>query len=277
MALHYLVRPALGAPRWRTHSFARPRRSCESKRSARAADASCGTLVNRLMIGHAARTLRFDGSLPSSHRATIRNVPQARLHFVRGSIAKPLWDDADDTPRWSPPCAGSRRHRPGDAAGHWLLRTSATPRPRSISTARCAASILLAHRPARVIELEMAASGGDLAGAPHGTGLAVRVCAWLRDHARPPAQAAAPVRDDAVRPCLYAPETVLRQATSARIEQAMGDVRAGTVVFETARVRSPAIRGRVPGTLDRCPGDRVRPRAVRYGVGWRAHTKAGRV
>jgi hypothetical protein len=98
--------------------------------------------------------------------------------------------------------------------------------------------------------------GGDLAGV-HGTGIAVhnivRGLQTMRELWRSEPR---PSPDAAVRACLYAPKTVLRQATS-KGGTAIGDVRPGTLVLvELDRLRAVSPDAEavfMAGTWAECP------------------------
>jgi hypothetical protein len=241
-----------------------------------------GTLVNRLMMGHAARTLRFDGKpLPT---VAPRDDPQraASQAALRAWLdpARPLWDDATIATL----VAAVRGTKGADAIGP--ATQQAIGRlfdPRYVSDAESWQAALdldgALRRPLRGLVLLLTGRltrardelsrrvSGDLAGV-HGTGLAVhnlvRGFGTMRDLWR---RQPRPSAEDAVRLCLYAPETVLRQATS-RGSTAIGDVRAGTVVrlrLDTVRAQSPGDPEVVfmAGTWAECPAIAFVPALLR--------------
>jgi len=255
-----------------------------------------GTLVNRLMMGHAARTLRFDGKpLPT---VAPRNDPQraASQAALRARLdpAKPLWDNATIAAL----VAAVRGTRGADAIGpatqqaigrlfdpHYVgdgeSWQAALDLDGALRRPLRGLVLLLTGRLARARNELSRRVGGDLAGV-HGTGLAVhnlvRGFETMRDLWR---RKPRPSADDAVRQCLYAPGTVLRQATS-RGSTAMGDVRAGTVVrlqLDTVRAQSPGDPEVVfmAGTWAECPAIAFVPALLRAVWDGALAAKAGRV
>jgi hypothetical protein len=255
-----------------------------------------GPLVNRLLMGHAARTLRFGGKLLptiASRDEPQRAASQAALR-ARLDPAKPLWDDATIAAL----VAAVRGIKGADAIGP--ATQQAIGRlfdPQYIGDAESwqaaldldaglrrplrGLMLLLSGRLARARDQLSRRVGGDLAGV-HGTGLAVhnlvRGFETMRDLWR---RQPRPSADDAVRQCLYAPVTALRQATS-RGSTAIGDVRAGTVV----RLQLDAVRAQSPGdpevvfmagTWAECPAIAFVPALLRAVWDGALATRAGRV
>ena len=192
-----------------------------------------GTLVNRLMIGHVARTLRFDGMpLPSvaprddPQRAASQAALRARL-----DPAKPLWDDATIAAL----VAAVRGTKGADAIGpatqqaigrlfdsHYVGDAESWQAALDLDGALRrplrGLVLLLTGRLARARDQLSRRVGGDLAGV-HGTGLAVhnlvRGFETMRDLWR---RQPRPSADDAVRQCLYAPRDRAASGDLARID-----------------------------------------------------------
>jgi hypothetical protein len=216
-----------------------------------------GSLVNRLMMGHVARTLRVNGEpLPA---VAPRDHPQraARQAALRARLdpATPLWDDAT----LAALVAAVRGTKGADAIGpatqQAIGRVFDTDYIADAASWQAALDLDGAlRRPVRGFFLKITGRlgrsrdllsrkvRGDLA-AVHATGIAVhnlvRGFETMRELWR---RQPRPSADEAVRQCLFAPETVLRQATARGTTEA-GDVRSGTVV----RFRLDDIRARHPG------------------------------
>jgi hypothetical protein len=255
-----------------------------------------GTLINRLVMGHAARTLWFDGKpLPTvaSRDDPQRAASQALLR-ARLDPARPLWDDATIAAL----VAAVRGTKGADAIGpatqqaigrlfdpHYIGDAESWQAALDLDGALRrplrGLILLLTGRLARARNELSRRVSGDLAGV-HGTGLAVhnlvRGFETMRDLWR---RQPRPSAEDAVRQCLYAPETVLRQATS-RGSTAIGDVRAGTVVrlqLDTVRAQSPGDPEVVfmAGTWAECPAIAFVPALLRAVWDGAHAAKAGRV
>jgi hypothetical protein len=255
-----------------------------------------GALINRLVVGHAARTLRFGGNpLPTvaSRDDPQRAASQASLR-ARLDPATPLWDDATIAAL----VAAVRGTKGADAIGpatqqaigrlfdpHYIGDAESWQAALDLDGALRmplrGLVLLLTGRLARAREQLSRRVNGDLAGV-HGTGLAVhhlvRGFETMRDLRR---RQPRPSAEDAIRQCLYAPATVLRQATS-RGSTAIGEMRAGTVVrlrLDMARAQSPGDPEVVflAGTWAECPAIAFVPALLRAVWDGALAAKAGRV
>ena len=233
-----------------------------------------GPLVNRLLTGLVSSTLRVDGKpLPSvaprrdAERARSQAALQARLDPAKG----PLWDDATlgrlvAAVRGT---AGAETIGPAaqQAVGR-LFDQGYAGDAASFAAAKDLDDAVHSVNPIRLFKLHLMGQlrrsrrllaervNRDLAGV-HGTGVAVHnIVRGLGEMRALWRKTPRPATDEAVRACLFAPKTVLRQATG-KGGTAVGDVRAGTLVMvelEKAREVSPdAETIFMAGTWAECP------------------------
>jgi hypothetical protein len=235
---------------------------------------SRGALVNRILTGLINSTLRVDGKpLPSvaPRGDAERARSQAALHQRLDPAKGPLWDDATlgrlvAAVRGT---AGPETIGPAaqQAVGR-LFNKAYVGDAESFQAARDLDDAVHSVNPIRLFTLHLVGQlrrsrrlltervGGDLAGV-HGTGVAVHNIVRGVEHMRELwRKAPHPSTDEAVRACLFAPKTVLRQAT-AKGGTALGEVRAGTLVLvelEKAREVTPdAETVFMAGTWAECP------------------------
>ena len=235
---------------------------------------SRGPLVNRLLTGRVSDALRVDGKpLPSvaPRGDAERARSQAALHRRLDPAKGPLWDEAtlgrlvaavrgtagpEDIGPAAQQAVGRLFNKSyvGDAASFQAAR-DLDDAVRSVNPIRQFALHLMGQlRRSRRLLTERV--GGDLAGV-HGTGVAVHNIVHGLEHMRELwRKAPRPSTDEAVRACLFAPNTVLRQATG-KGGTAVGDVRPGTLVLvelEKARGVTPdAETVFMAGTWAECP------------------------
>lgn len=247
---------------------------------------SRGPLVNRFLMSRIRNALRVDGRpLPAvaprgdTERASAQVALRHRLQPGNGT---PLWDEPtlaalvaavrgdDGAPEIAPAAqqAVGRLFAPdyvGDAASF----QAAKDLDDAIRTRNPLRSIQLkiTGRLRRARKLLAKRVNGDLAGV-HATGIAVHNLVrgfqtmrdlWRRSRPRPSA-------DEAVGRCLYAPETVVRQAT-AKGGTLVGEVRPGTLVLyqlDTVRARAPGAEAVfMAGTWAECPAVAFVPALLR--------------
>jgi len=235
---------------------------------------SRGPLVNRLLTGLINGTLRVDGKpLPSVARRgdAERARSQAALHARLDPAKGLLWDDetlgrlvaavrGTAGPETIGPAAQQAvgrlfdKHYVGDAESFQAAK-DLDDAVHSVNPIRLFTLHLMGQlRRSRRLLTERV--GGDLAGV-HGTGVAVHNIVHGLEHMRALwRKAPRPSTDEAVRACLFAPKTVLRQATAGG-GTAAGDVRPGTLVMielEKARKIAPdAVTVFMAGTWAECP------------------------
>jgi hypothetical protein len=233
-----------------------------------------GPLINRILTGRINGALRVDGKpLPAvapRHDAE-RARQQAALHARLDPAKDRLWDDETLNALIAAVCGNTGADTIGPAAQQAVGRLF-DPKYVGNSESFAAARDLddAVRTPNLIRWLMLYATGklrhsrrllaqrvdGDLAGV-HGTGVAVhnmvRGFARMRElwSAQP-----RPSPDDVLRACLFAPKTVLRQATAPGATIA-GEVRPGTLVLlelDTLRERSPDAEAVfMAGTWAECP------------------------
>jgi len=235
---------------------------------------SRGPLVNRILMGRINGALRVDGKpLPSvaPRGDAERARSQAALHQRLDPTKGPLWDNETlgrlvAAVRGT---AGAETIGPSaqQAVGR-LFSKSYVGDAESFQAAKDLDDAVRSANPIRWFKLHMLGQlrrsrrlltervGGDLAGV-HGTGVAVHNIVHGLEHMRELwRKAPRPSTDEAVRACLFAPNTVLRQATG-KGGTAVGDVRPGTLVLvelEKAREVTPdAETVFMAGTWAECP------------------------
>jgi hypothetical protein len=234
---------------------------------------SRGPLVNRMLVGRIDEALRVDGKpLPSvaprgdPERARSQAALHARLDPAKG----PLWDD-ETLGRLVGAVRGSAGADIGPAAQQAVGRLfdkHYVGDADSFQAAKDLDDAVHAVNPVRLFMLKRLGQlrrsrrlltervNGDLAGV-HGTGIAVHNIVRGLEHMRELwRRAPRPSADEVVRACLFAPKTVLRQATGKGGTIA-GDVRPGTLVLlelEKARGVSPSAETVfMAGTWAECP------------------------
>jgi hypothetical protein len=221
-----------------------------------------GPLVNRLLIDRVRSVMRLDGMpLPSvaprqdRARASAQEALRRRLDPAAG---KPLWDDEtiEGLAAVVRGYAGAPAFGPAaqQAVGR-LFAVEYRGSSESWEAARVLDTAVHTRNPLQWIHLRMsgrlaqarrllaALVNGDRAGV-HATGIAVhnlvRGFERMRELWAAPGERTRPA-DEVVAQCLFAPPSVLRQATMPGATVA-GDVRAGTLVLlelDAARVRTP--------------------------------------
>ena len=221
-----------------------------------------GPLINRLLIDRVRSVMRLDGApLPSvaprqdRARASAQDALRRRLDPAAG---KPLWDDET--------IAGLAAAVRGDAgapaigpaaqqAAGRLFAAEYRGSTESWEAARVLDTAVHTRNPLQWIHLRMSGRvaqarrllatlvNGDRAGV-HATGIAVhnlvRGFERMRELWAGPGERTRPA-DEIVAQCLFAPPSVLRQATMPGVTVA-GEVRAGTLVLlelDAARARTP--------------------------------------
>src|ERR1041385_7570809 len=221
--------------------------------------AARGPLVNRLLTGLISGTLRVDGKplpsvAPRGDQERARN--QAALHQRLDPAKGPLWDDATLGRLVAAVRGTAGPETIGPAAQQAVGRLfdkAYVGDAESFSAAKDLDDAVHSVNPIRLFQLHLMGQlrrsrrlltervGGDLAGV-HGTGVAVHNIVHGLEHMRVLwRKAPRPSTDEAVRACLFAPKSVLRQATG-KGGTAVGDVRAGTLVLielEKARAVTP--------------------------------------
>jgi hypothetical protein len=245
-----------------------------------------GPLVNRLLLGRIRGALAVEGKLlPSvaprgdAERAAGQAALRARLDPASG---KPLWDDA--TLAWLSAAirgkAGEAEIGPaaqqavgrlfvpdyvGDAAS-WEAAKDLDDAVHSRNPLRTL-QLKLTGRLVRARKLLAERAKGDLAGV-HATGIAVhnlvRGFATMRELWRE--RRSRPSTDEAAGRCLFAPETVVRQATQKGGTLA-GEVRPGTLLLyqlDTIRAHAPGADAVfMAGTWAECPAVAFVPALLR--------------
>lgn len=233
-----------------------------------------GPVLNRLLVGNVTGVMQVDGKpmplvLPRSDAA--RAKAQQALRARLDPAASPLWDDetlaalvAAVAGRASADAIGPAAQQ---AVGRLFVPTYVGDAT-SFAAARDFDDAVHSRNPIRQLTLRLTGQlrrsrrllaervNGNLAGV-HGTGIAVHNmvhgfaamrAVFLRGE-RPSA-------DAIVKQCLFAPPTVLRQATT-RGETAAGEMRKGTLMLlelETIRAASPdAETVFMAGTWAECP------------------------
>jgi hypothetical protein len=233
-----------------------------------------GPLVSRLLTGRINGALRFDGKpLPAvaprgdAERARTQAALHQRLNPANGL----LWDQ-ETLGRLVAAVRGSAgADTIGPAAQQAVGRLfdkKYVGNAESFSAAKDLDDAVRTPNPIRWLALHLTGKlrrakrllsqrvGGDLAGV-HGTGIAVHNIVHGLEKMREIWRAQPrPSAEEAVRACLFAPKTVLRQATT-KGETAVGDVRPGTLVLielEKLREVSPDAEAVfMAGTWAECP------------------------
>lgn len=233
-----------------------------------------GPLINRFLLGNIRRVMQVGGKpLPSvaprgdAARASGQQALRKRLDPAAG----PLWD-AETLARL---VAGVRGTAPADTLGPATLQAVGRLfNPGYVGDARSYAAakafddaihsrnpvrLLLLHatgklRRARALLAEMV--NNDLAGV-HATGIAMHNMVHGFEKMREIYRASPrPSADEAVKRCLFAPPTVLRQAT-AKGQTVAGDIRPGTLMlFELDKMREKSPDAEavfMAGTWAECP------------------------
>jgi hypothetical protein len=223
---------------------------------------SRGPLINRLLIGRVRSVLRLDGAplpsvAPREDRARARGQEALRQRLDPAG-GKPLWDDETIAGLVAAVRGNAGAPVIGPAAQQAVGRLFATEyrgSSESWDAARVLDTAVHTRNPLQWIHLRMSGQlaqarrrlatlvNGDRAGV-HATGIAVHNL--VRGFERMRELWAAPgwrtrATDDVVAQCLFAPESVLRQATVPGVTVA-GEVRAGTLVLlelDAARARTP--------------------------------------
>jgi hypothetical protein len=223
---------------------------------------SRGPLINRLLIGRVRSVLRLDGAplpsvAPREDRARARGQEALRQRLDPAG-GKPLWDDETIAGLVAAVRGNAGAPAIGPAAQQAVGRLFATEyrgSSESWDAARVLDTAVHTRNPLQWIHLRMSGQlaqarrrlatlvNGDRAGV-HATGIAVHNL--VRGFERMRELWAAPgwrtrATDDVVAQCLFAPESVLRQATVPGVTVA-GEVRAGTLVLlelDAARARTP--------------------------------------
>jgi len=233
-----------------------------------------GPLMNRLLIGRIKGVLRVNGKplptiMPRGDAERARS--QAALHQRLDPAKGPLWDEETLARLVAAVRSRSGAETIGPAAQQAvgrLFSNSYVGDAASFQAARDLDDAVRSANPLRLIKLHLMGGlrrsrrllaervGGDLAGV-HGTGIAVHNIVRGLEHMRELwCREPRPGADDAVGACLFAPNTVLRQATT-KGGTAVGDVRPGTLVLvalEKAREASPdAQTVFMAGTWAECP------------------------
>jgi hypothetical protein len=223
---------------------------------------SRGPLVNRFLMRRIRGALRVDGKpLPAvapRHDAE-RAADQAALrHRLDPANGKPLWDEATVAALVAAVRGEAGAPEIGPSAQQAVGRLFAFDYigdRASFKAARDLDDAVRTRNPLRAIQLYITGRlrrsrkllsrrvNGDLAGV-HATGIAVHNLVrgfeamrdlWRKGHPRP-------TSDEAVGRCLFAPQTVVRQAT-VRGGTLVGNVRPGTLVL----YQLDAIRAHTPG------------------------------
>ena len=235
---------------------------------------SRGPLINRLLTGRIKGALRVDGKpLPSvaprgdAQRARNQSALHQRLDPAKG----PLWDPQTLARLISgvrgKTDVGTLGPAAQQAVGR-LFNKDYIGDEVSFAAARDLDDAVHSFNPIRLFKLHLMGQlrrsrrrlaervNGDLAGV-HGTSVAVHNIVRGLEHMRELWRKSPRLStDQAVRACLFAPNSVLRQAT-AKGGTALGDVRAGTLVLielEKARNASPdAETVFMAGTWAECP------------------------
>ena len=219
-----------------------------------------GPLINRLLVQHVASTLQFDGKplpaiAPRDYPDRAKN--QAALR-ARLDPAKPLWDAATLATLVATVRGTRSADEIGPAAQQAVGRLFVPNYAGDADSWRAARDLddalrkplrgtllRLTGRLRRSRNLLSRRVNGDLAGV-HGTGVAVhnmvRGFAHMRELWR---SAPRPAADEVVRRCLYAPESVLREATQ-RGATVAGEVQPGSLMM----LQLDAIRAHAPGDAD---------------------------
>lgn len=247
--------------------------------------APLGPLINRVLMSRIRSTLQVDGKpFPAiaprgdAERAKTQAALRQRLEPAGG---KPLWDDATLARLVAAVRGESGDDEIGPAAQQAVGRLFVSDYvgdAESWSAAKDLDDGVRSRNPLRTLQLKLTGrlrrsrallaerARGDLA-CVHGTGIAVHNLArgftTMRDlwSKRPHASA-----EKAVATCLYAPETVVRQATTKGGTLA-GDVRPGTLMLfqlDSARQHSPGAEAVfMAGTWAECPAIAFVPALLR--------------
>ena len=233
-----------------------------------------GPLVNRILTGRINGALRVDGkpipAVAPRHNGE-RERGQATLHRRLDPAKGLLWDDATLAALVAAVRGKASADTIGPAAQQAVGRLFVKDyvgNPESYQAARDLDDAVRTPNPIRWLMLHLGGRlrrsrqllaqrvDGDLAGV-HGTGVAVhnmvRGFEKMRELWRKQPR---PSTDEVLRACLFAPKTVLRQAT-ARGGTAAGEVRPGTLVLlqlDKLRERSPDAEAVfMAGTWAECP------------------------
>jgi hypothetical protein len=244
-----------------------------------------GPLVNRFLMGRIRGALTVDGKpLPAvaprgdAERASHQAALRARLDPASG----PLWDEATVAALVAAVRGEAGAPRIGPAAQQAVGRLFAPEYVGDAASWRAAKDLddaVRTRNPLRALQLHITGRlrrsrkalarrvNGDLAGT-HATGIAVHNLVrgfeamrdlWAKGHPRPSA-------DEAVGRCLFAPQTVLRQAT-VKGGTLAGDVRPGTLLmYELDKIRAHAPGADavfMAGTWAECPAVAFVPALLR--------------
>ena len=250
-----------------------------------------GPLINRFLMRRIRGALRVDGRpLPAiaPRGDAERAAGQAALFDrLKPGNGKPLWDEAtlsglagavrgdDGSPEIGPAAQ--------QAVGR-LFASDYVGDAASFQAAKDLDDAIRTRNPLRSIQLKITGRlrrsrkllakrvNGNLAGV-HGTGIAVHNMVrgfeamrdiWRRERPRPSA-------DEAVGRCLFAPETVVRQATTKGGTLA-GEVRPGTLLLyqlDTVRERAPGADTMfMAGTWAACPAAAFVPCSPGSALSW---------
>lgn len=233
-----------------------------------------GPLINRLLIGNVMRTLRVDGTPlpPVAPRAdAARAKAQQALRARLDPGAKALWDQETLAALVSAVSGRASASTIGPAAQQAVGRLFApgyAGDAASFAAARDLDDAVHSRNPIRRLMLKLTGQlrrsrrlladrvNGNLAGV-HGTGIAVHNMVHGFEAMRALfLRGERPSADEIVTQCLFAPPTVLRQAT-ARGQSVAGEMRKGTLLLfelETIRTTSPdAETVFMAGTWAECP------------------------
>ena len=247
--------------------------------------ASLGPLVNRLLVGRVRGALQVHGKLlpavlprGDAERASTQAALRARLDPTAG----PLWDEATLTGLVAAIREDAGAPAIGPAAQQAVGRLFAPAYvgdTESFAAAKDLDDAVHTRNPLRSIALNITGRlrrsrallaqrvNGNTSGV-HATGIAVHnlVRGFERMRELWRSGAPRPTPDEAARRCLFAPETVLRQATE-RGDTAAGEVRPGTLVlFELDELRAREATPDVvfmAGTWAECPAAGFVPALLR--------------
>jgi hypothetical protein len=233
-----------------------------------------GPLVNRLLTGRINGALRFGGKpLPAvaPRGDAERARSQAALHTRLDPAKGPLWDPQTLARLVAAVRGKASTDTIGPAAQQAvgrLFNKEYVGNAESFQAAKDLDDAVRTPNPFRLFKLHAMGQlrrskrllsnrvGGDLAGV-HGTGVAVHNIVRGLEHMRELWGAQPrPSADEAVRACLFAPKTVLRQST-AKGGTTVGEVRPGTLVLvELGKAREVSPDAQtvfMAGTWAECP------------------------
>jgi hypothetical protein len=218
-----------------------------------------GPLINRFLMRRVTGALTVNGKLlpaVAPRGDTVRQSSQAALRMRLDPALGPLWDDTTIALLAACIRGDKSTSEIGPAAQQAvgrLFNMSYVGNVETWAAARDLDDAIHSKNPLRTLSLKLTGKldrsrkllsdrvNGDRAGV-HATGIAVHNLVRGLEHMRELwRREPRPSADEAVRQCLYAPETVLRQATAAG-STALGEVRPGTLVLyelDTIRERTP--------------------------------------